>query len=445
MPSPMVRRDWTPEEDGIIATGRDAGEGPTAIAARLVAAGFTDRTFGAVQKRTTRESFQGKAEPEDATEELTREGTPDTQHISSRSATIKTLDDLLAYADVDLAVWEVERYTVNKWEMGAKLGEKGKERMVAQPLFQVKAWLRRNRKASAIVAVGERILSDIAEHAPQYPKYPPLLKTRDPHMLEVCAMDLHLGKLAWREEAGEDYDLTIARAVFEEALEDLIRKASGFPVDRILMPIGNDLLQIDNLQRTTTAGTPQDSDSRYAKLFQTAEQLMVYALDRLAAIAPVEGVIVPGNHDRQSAFTLGRVLEAWYRNTDRVTIDCSPRLRKYKRYGVNLIGYTHGSEEKPADLPLIMATEVPDLWAETHHREWHTGHFHKSKETRYTAGDSFNGVRHRILPALCSADAWHASKGYVGERRAAEGYLWSHENGYAGHFSTSILPDRRAA
>src|SRR5690606_14779715 len=32
-----------------------------------------------------------------------------------RSERIKTLDQLLAEADVDLSVWEVERYTVNKW------------------------------------------------------------------------------------------------------------------------------------------------------------------------------------------------------------------------------------------------------------------------------------------------------------------------------------------
>ena len=82
-----------------------------------------------------------------------------------------------------------------------------------------------------------------------------------------------------------------------------------------------------------------------------------------------------------------------------------------------------------------MAQEARADWAETMHREWHLGHFHKSKETRYTAGDAFNGVRVRVLPSLCAADAWHAQMGYVGEQRAAEGYPWSFSDGYIGHFS----------
>lgn len=447
------KQPWSEAEIQTLREMAAAGKTDSEIGARLQRSQNSVQTararHGILGGRLVRDGQMEQAEPaaapSSAEERLTREGTADTETINSVSTRIRTLDDLLAATGVDLGIWEVERYIVNKWEVGAKIGPAGAERIVTEPLFQVKATIRRNKAACLLRDIGDRIIADIESRAPSFPRYAPVRATDDPHLLEFCAMDLHIGKLAWREEVGEDYDMTIAREVFMDALEDLIRKASGFPVDRILMPIGNDLLQIDNLAKTTTGGTPQDTDSRYAKMFQTAEQLMVYALDRLAQIAPVEGVIVPGNHDRQTAFTLGRVLDAWYRNTDRVTIDCSPRLRKYKRYGVNLIGYTHGSEEKAADLPLVMAQEVPDLWAETRHREFHVGHLHKSKETRFTAGDSFNGVRVRIIPALTASDQWHFSKGYVGEQRAAEAYLWSYANGYAGHFSSSVQPQRKAA
>jgi hypothetical protein len=264
-------------------------------------------------------------------------------------------------------------------------------------------------------------------------------------MLEVSAFDLHFGKLAWREEAGEDYDISLARSCFEEAVNDLVRKAHGFPLQRILLPIGNDLLQTDNLQGTTTGGTPQDTDSRYVKAFRAARSALAWAIDRLACEAPVLVIVVPGNHDRLTSFHMGEVLEAQFSADQRVTVDNSPKLRKYVPFGVNLLGFTHGSEEKHADLPLIMAREEPELWAAAKHYEWHIGHLHKSKETRYTAGDSFNGVRVRILPSLCAADAWHYSKGYVGERRSAEGYLWNFATGYAGHLATSVLPEPRAA
>lgn len=381
------------------------------------------------------------------TDEFSREGKGDTEHLSSRSTRIKTLDDLLAYAEVDTEVWEVERYTVNKWEVGAKIKTKEGPRLVVEPLFQVKAWLRRNRNAERLREVGDRILAAIERHAPDYPAYPPAIVTRERYMKEWSAPDLHLGKLAWGPEAGDDWDLRIAREVYAAALEDSIEKASGFPTESFLVPIGNDFFQFDNLARTTTGGTPQDTDSRYAKMFDVGRELMVSAFDRLAAIAPVHAIVVPGNHDRQTALALGNVLAAWYRNTDRVTVDCGPKLRKYHRYGVNLLGFTHGSEEKHADLPLIMAQERARDWAETEggHREWHIGHLHHKKETRFTAGDSFKGVRVRILPALCAADAWHASRGYIGEPRAAETYLWSFRGGYVGHFSSSAITPAKAA
>lgn len=253
-------------------------------------------------------------------------------------------------------------------------------------------------------------------------------------------MDLHVGKLAWSDETGQDYDVDIAESVFREALEELIHSAQGRCIEEIVFPIGNDLLQIDRLDKQTTNGTPQDTDTRYAKIYARAEGMMRFALERLSEIAPVTAPVVPGNHDRQSAFSLGRTLRAWFHGNDRVNVDAAPTLRKYHRYGVNLLGYTHGSEEKPADLPLIMAQECPKDWSETLFREWHIGHLHKMKETRYTAGDSYNGVRVRIIPALTAADAWHVSKGYVGGVRSAEAYLWNRETGYAGHFSANVVP-----
>jgi hypothetical protein len=75
--------------------------------------------------------------------------------VSSTAARIKSLDDLLVACKVDLTVWQVERYVVNKWEVGAKVAEKNLEwasgvisgtlkssgGLTVEPLFQVKAWL----------------------------------------------------------------------------------------------------------------------------------------------------------------------------------------------------------------------------------------------------------------------------------------------------------------
>jgi hypothetical protein len=59
--------------------------------------------------------------------------------ISLPQTTIHTLEDLLAYCKVDTAVWEVERFVVNKWEMGSK--DAAAQPQVT-PLYQVKAMMR---------------------------------------------------------------------------------------------------------------------------------------------------------------------------------------------------------------------------------------------------------------------------------------------------------------
>lgn len=265
-------------------------------------------------------------------------------------------------------------------------------------------------------------------------------RKRDTLLFEVDPFDLHVGKLAWPDETGEAYDVRIAERVFTDAIEALVAKAEREPVREVVLIVGNDLLQTDTLDGTTTSGTYVDTDTRFIRSFRRAFALKRWAIDRLAERWPVRAVVVPGNHDRQSAFTLGHSLESWYHGESRVTVDNNPKLRKYHRHGVNLLGWTHGSEEKMADLPLLMATEQKEAWAATLHREWHIGHLHKAKEVRFTAADSFNGVRVRVLPSLCAPDAWHYRRGYVGERRSCEAYLWCADTGYAGHVVSNVLP-----
>jgi hypothetical protein len=356
---------------------------------------------------------------------------------------IRTLDELLDATDVDLNTWAVDRYVVNKWEVGALNKETGKVEVTE--LFQVKAWLKRNREAQEMSDIADRIVLRMMQHSPVYPDYVKPDISGERYMLEVSPFDLHIGKLAWAAETGDNYDSRIARQLLMNAVDDLLLKASGFPVERILFPIGNDLLHTDTTENTTTGGTRQDVDSRYHKMFVAAYDVMVAAIDRLMQVAPVKVLVVPGNHDRANALKLGVVLEAHYRNTERVTVDAAPTLRKYETYGVNLLGFTHGSDEKHGDLPLIMAQEKPVEWSKALHKEWHLGHLHKRKQQNFTAGDTHGGVPVRILPSLSGTDAWHYMRGYVKGQRAAEAYLWSFETGYAGHFSSNVLPKKRAA
>jgi hypothetical protein len=364
-------------------------------------------------------------------ERVSIEDTGQQQTITCVSRRIKTVEEALDRAAVDKAIWQVERFLVNSWEGFVKDAD-GQPQTV--PLWQVKVWLKR-RVSRAEELASDALTARMAAHAPEYPRRKYRVPD-DPHLLEISIFDHHFGKLAWARETGENYDLAIAESLYERAMDDLLRKASPFPVEAILLPIGNDFMHIDTLIQTTTGGTFQDADGRLAKIIECGQMALVRAIDRLLSIAPVTVLLVPGNHDQVSAWHTARFLWAWYRQCAAVTVEHEPRARKYHEYGINLIGFTHGNEEKASSLPAIMATESSAAWARTHWHEWHLGHYHRQRETQHASVDTFDGVTVRTLPSLSGRDSWHYRKGYLGTR-LAEAFLWSKIAGPTGYFCTS--------
>jgi len=378
---------------------------------------------------------------------------------TSVSRDIRSVEDLLAYGKVDTSVWEVERYTLNKWEVvmrepattvfnsdGSPLvteNEKGgkatlwtrrSRKPMHEPMYQIKVWLKRMVAVETARGLLTGMLNEFKKQAPKQKRISKPIKSG--HLLEVSIFDLHLGKLAWKPESGTDYDLKIAQSGFWEALEALLERSKGFPIERIVFPIGNDFFNVDNMANETTAGTPQREDGRWQKSFVLGRKLMVDGINRLREIAPVDVIIIPGNHDMERVFYLGDALSGWLSQTADVSVDNSPQTRKYYQYGQNLIGYTHGKEEKHANLPLIMAAEEPAKWAATKFREFHIGHYHHKKEIHFQPIDEHQGIRVRQIPSLCPADDWHKLRGY-NSLRAAEVHIWNKNQGCVGSFSFS--------
>jgi hypothetical protein len=286
----------------------------------------------------------------------------------------------------------------------------------------------------------DQLLKDIAKDSVVVKKpHPTPKRLEDPHALEVCLFDLHIGKYGWGEETGEDYDTDIAEARARDAAVDLLGQGAGACLEEIIVPIGNDLLHYDNLEGTTTAGTILDRDTRFQRMYRRARGLMSWLIQTCAEHANVRAVIVPGNHDSLSAFTLGEVLAAEYAKDARVTFDNSPRKRKYVPYGKNLVVYAHGHAEPHRKLPGIIAAEEPQLWAGATTREVHLGHFHKSKVTEPIYVDDHEGCTVRVLRSLSGTDAWHSSMGYVGNTRGAEAFLWRKSGGLRANFYHQVL------
>jgi hypothetical protein len=286
----------------------------------------------------------------------------------------------------------------------------------------------------------ETILAEMRRHSPKNER---LFTVRDLNsgvpecLLELSVFDLHIGKLSWDKETGEDYDINIAVERYRTAIKSLLSRVRPMDIDRILLPVGNDMINIDSKLGTTTAGTSQDGDSRFGKMFRTAKELLVDTISELSQIAPVDVIIVPGNHDELTMFTLGEVLDAWFHNDKSVTINNSPKLRKYYQYYECMLMFTHGNREKHTDLGMIAANEEKHMWANTSHREVHLGHYHKSKVMNYLAVDEYQGFKVRILPSLSGTDAWHFSKGY-NSQKAAKAFVWHRTDGLISEHTFTI-------
>ena len=360
---------------------------------------------------------------------------------------IKTLEQLLAATQVDETIWKVKDYTVNKWDVMAVIDK------LPQTFqnYQIKARLERD-----IEATHERMIGDIFKEmtknyvpkvfAPKISYLP--VKNGENNLLEVTLFDLHIGKLAWGGETGENYDTKIARQRFLTTIEKLIERASGFAYNKILFPVGNDFFNSDTIYNTTTKGTPQDEDLRWQKTFKVGCELLVDAINTLKQTgAPVDVMVIPGNHDFERSYYLGEFLYAWFRNDPTVTVNNGASPRKYYRFGNVLLGFTHGSEEKESSLPMLMTMDIESkpMWSDTLFHEWHLGHIHRKRDVKFTIQDKSRmvnedlGVTVRYLSSLTGTEEWHHKMGFVGATKAGEAFIWNDILGLVAHLNANLI------
>lgn len=251
----------------------------------------------------------------------------------------------------------------------------------------------------------------------------------------VSPTDFHFGKYA------DDFEVDMEdnRNLQRQRLLVSTQKVMGDVVlfgrpERIIVGVGSDFFNIDNDQKSTTEGTPQDVDGNPAEIMVQGCRLMVEYIDTLRQIAPVQLVLMSGNHDRMMGTMMLMYLEAWYRGqTDVMVRVASASPRQYIEYGNNLLCFHHADlVNKTMDLARLAATERPREWGNCDHRMVFTGHLH------YTKMEDDRGFTRFQLPSLSGADRWHHRNGYVGAKRQLAAVLVDR---MAGVFGTLYADD----
>ena len=373
-----------------------------------------------------------KEQPEPEPETCKKEGGGDKQKVECVSENIRTVEDALRKAEVDSAAWEIERFLINSWEVGAK-GPTGK--VCVTPLWQVKIWLKA-KKGWSVNEMRKLLKADAKSVAPSYRAV--RRKKSNPILAELSIYDHHFGKLAWEEETGENYDVKIAEKRYMDAAKDLLGRVGDYKPQRIVYVVGNDFLHVDQgYVGATTKGTQVDCDGRWQKAFRVGLKCAIRVCDLARNIAPVDVIVVAGNHDSEKIFCLGEALAGRYYGVRDVSVCNNASMWQYYRYGVNLIGFNHGdalNDTKIKQLPNTMASDRPEDWAATTCREWHLGHHHCEQENvwYFRGAESVQRVVVRKIPSLCGSDAFHRKHNYASPL-AAEAHLYHKETGRWGY------------
>lgn len=234
--------------------------------------------------------------------------------------------------------------------------------------------------------------------------------------------DIHFAKLAHSEETGEEYNYKIAQKRMIDSVLEYKDRFKNRKFKSIYFAIGQDYFNSEPTG-ATVGNTKQDNDIRYSVMFEKGVEALIDVIEVLKTMGDTIFIpLVQGNHSTYTEYYAAQFLKAWYRNDDSVIIDASVIPRKYYKFGVNLFGFTHNSEEKNR-IYTLMQIESPQEWADTIERTWFTGHLHKEdvKED--------GGVFIRQAPTMCSTDAWHKQKGYVGAIKRTQGFVYNSKDG----------------
>ena len=392
--------------------------------------GISPKTVESHFKRLNRAKLLIDTETHNSSIEYHKDGTVISQKfIQVRDGQDMTPEFIMEAHGLNPALWEVVSYKNNYWNSQLTGG-------ILQISYQSKVTVK--PRANGLD------LAEIDKHFAELDRKnfiaPIFKRVQGQLMAEVNVVDLHIGKLCWRGDTPENFDHKIARDVYYRLLGEIVNDLRGKPIEYVTFVWANDFFNSDNVEQTTTAGTPQDTDIREKKLFNVGVEMLTRGIEMLLDIAPVRTFYTPSNHDEVVGYHALKYLEAWFRHDKRVTINIDAYPRKYQLYGNTLIGYCHGNKEnsqgnkeKASRLASLMPIEARELWSKAIYHEMHVAHLHSEQMIQ-----EINGVIVRRIASPTALDTWHTEHGYLGSVRKAQTFLYDKDRGLVQIINTPV-------
>lgn len=225
--------------------------------------------------------------------------------------------------------------------------------------------------------------------------------------------DYHLGMLAWGEESGDDWDLSIATSLLIKWFKAAI-DCSPAASTAILAQLG-DFLHWDGLDAVTpSSGHVLDADTRFQKLARTAVYVTRVVIKMLLEKhEKVHVVFAEGNHDMAGSIWMREFLTVLYEDEPRVTVDTNPDPYYCYVHGDVTLFYHHGHKKKMESLSDVFAAKFRQQFGASKYSYAHVGHLHHHK---LIENSLMKIEQHQTLAAK---DAYASRGGWISNRSAS--------------------------
>ena len=246
-------------------------------------------------------------------------------------------------------------------------------------------WVKTDIDKQSLVEEFKEVVQDIVQNLPQFNPVPYEKTYASDELMAVYPLgDPHIGMLALKDEAGEEWNLKTAQQVFCGVFDRLVKTAPACR-EAVIVNLG-DYFHYDNASKVTERHRHSlDVDGTYVEMADTGLKIMISMIDAaLEQHEKVKVITTIGNHDDTGAMFLQAALNHMYAHEDRVDVDMTSSVFQYVRHGNVFFGIHHGHTAKADKLPLIMATDRPKDWGECEFRYWYTGHIHHDSKKEYS-------------------------------------------------------------
>lgn len=333
----------------------------------------------------------------------------------------KTPETILKLFGYDINEWDVVSWSFGKWEVAIK--DEDTNRVCTTIRARIKPKTKEGLTTEEYVRIAKQVFEEEIKPIPKRDKQD-IYGLDNDKLLELPGIELHLGKMAWNGDTGQDYDKNIAQGRFYAIVNEILEQQETERCGTCLLCIGNDFFNSDTVNATTTKGTPQTNDLRWKKMFNLGLEMYLQMIEELRTrFNSVEVRLQSGNHDKMSSFYLYMALSCYYKDDPTIMFSNDYKDVQCYKFGKCGIWFNHGDSNLKRLIKSIPA-EFYEEWGNTIYRELHLGHLHKE-----VVVDDDSGMITRRVGSPTGTDQWHYEERFVGGTQKYQTFVWDRNKG----------------